>query len=72
MRYREGQSPDPANPYTEGMHGTLMFTVGIALLVGVVLLYAGWKGKKLWLKAWSLGLVVCSLLYIALRLAGKA
>jgi len=72
MRYREGQPPDPSNPYTEGMHGTLMFTVGIALVVGFVLLYIGWKGKKLWLTAWSVGLIVCSLIYIGLRLTGKA
>ena len=72
MRYREGSPPDPANPYTESMHASLLISVSLAFMVGLVLLVIGLKGKKLWLICWSIGLVVCSLIYFALRLMGKA
>jgi len=72
MRYREGSAPDPGNPYTETMHASLMISVSLALMIGMVLLVIGWKGKKLWLICWSIGLVVCSLLYFVLRMLGKA
>jgi len=72
MRYREGSAPDPSNPYTESMHASLLISVALALMVGVVLLAIGWKGKKLWLICWSIGLIICSLLYFVLRMMGKA
>ncbi len=70
MRYKEGTVPDPQNPYTEGMHATLMVSVILALLIGVVLLAIGWKGGKLWMICWSAGLILCSVAYIILRVLG--
>ena len=72
MRYREGSPPDPTNPYTESMHASLLISVSLAFMVGLVLLVIGLKGKKLWLICWSIGLVVCSVIYFMLRLMGKA
>jgi len=54
------------------MHASLLISVSLAFMVGIVLLAIGWKGKKLWLICWSIGLVVCSLIYFMLRLMGKA
>jgi len=70
MRYRDGSAPDLANPYTESMHASLMLSVVLGLFIGVILLLLGLKGKKLWLICWSVGLMLCSLGYIVLRLLG--
>ncbi len=64
MRYREGELPDPSNPYTEGMHAMLAVSIFLALLIGCVLLFLGLKGKKLWLTVWSGGLIVFSIAYL--------
>ncbi len=70
MRYRDGSAPDLANPYTESMHASLMLSVVLGLIVGAILLLLGLKGKKLWLICWSIGLMLCSIGYIVLRLLG--
>ena len=65
MRYKEGELPDPNYTHTEGMHILLMFSVVLALIVGLILFYLGYRGKVMWLQAWSVGLVLCSVLYMA-------
>ncbi len=70
MRYREGAAPDLDNPYTEGMHGVLMVSVVLAFIIGAILLALGWRGKKLWMICWSIGLMLCSVVYIVLRIYG--
>ena len=42
----------------------------LALFIGAILLLIGLKGKKLWLICWSVGLMLCSVGYIVLRLLG--
>lgn len=55
---------------SEGLHGMLVFTVSLALLVGVALLVLGLRGRVLWLTTWSSMLVVLSLLYLGADLLG--
>ena len=68
MRYLDGQEPDPDYAYTEGMHVMLTFSAGLSLIVGIVLLWLGIRGKVMWLKAWSVGLIICSIVYIVYNL----
>lgn len=51
-------------PFTETSPDMLAFTVLIALLVGVLLLVLGRRGRQLWLVVWSAGLIVCSFAYL--------
>jgi len=69
MRY---EADDPAitgglQVYSEtaGLHFMLNFTVFLALLIGLVLLWLGRRGRVLWLQVWSAGLVVFSIAYLA-------
>lgn len=39
-------------------------TVLLALVIGVVLLLVGRRGKQLWIVVWSIGLIICSVLYL--------
>lgn len=61
MRYRDGEMPDVA-PY--GVTDEwLMFTVGLALVIGITLVWLGIRGRQWWLVTWCAGLVVVSLAY---------
>ena len=62
MRYRIGADPASGAPVTDDM---LLLTVVIALVVGVVLIWLARFGRQMWLMAWSVGLVLSSLAYIA-------
>ena len=62
MRYRI--EPSTGLPYTETSPQLLAFTVGIALLIGVILFFVGRLGKQMWLVVWSIGLVLCSVAYL--------
>ena len=64
MRYPDGQPPDPLTPYGESMHSMLTLSMGMAILIGIVLFALGHKGKVLWLKVWSAGLVLLSIAYL--------
>ncbi len=62
MRYKiEGNT---GLPFTETSPGMLAFTVGIALVVGIVLLVLGRRGRQTWLVVWSAGLILCSIAYL--------
>lgn len=65
MRYPENAPPDPAIPYGETMHDMLTLSMFMAIAIGVCLYIAGRHGKILWMKVWSIGLIACSLLYLA-------
>jgi hypothetical protein len=58
MRWREGQEVDPENPYTEGTQMMLDMAYGMSIPIGLILLWMGIKGRILWLKVWSVGLMV--------------
>ncbi len=62
MRY--GVEETTGLPYTQTSPGLLAFTVGIALLVGILLLALGKFGKQMWLIVWSVGLIFCSVIYL--------
>jgi hypothetical protein len=72
MRYEDqGSIPlEPIYSQTEGLHYMLNFTVALALFIGCALLWLGIKGRVLWLKVWSLGLILASLAYLGAALLG--
>ncbi len=51
-------------PITETSPGMLGATVLLALVIGVVLLFVGKRGKQLWIVVWSIGLIISSVLYL--------
>lgn len=40
----------------------LLFTAALSILIGMILVYLGRKGKQLWMVTWSIGLIICSVL----------
>lgn len=70
MRYPEGQQPDPNAPFGAATHDMLTLSVLIAIVIGVCLYLAGRHGNVLWLKVWSVGLLVCSGLYFGAETIG--
>ena len=58
MRVREGQQVDPDKPYPDSTYLMLNFAYGMAIPIGLLLLWIGFKGKILWMKVWSVGLIV--------------
>jgi hypothetical protein len=57
MRWREGQEVDPNNPYAESTHMMLDMAYWMSIPIGLVLLWMGIKGRVMWLKVWSVGLM---------------
>ena len=57
MRWREGQEVDPNNPYTEGTHMRMDMAYWMSLPIGLALLWMAIKGRVMWLKVWSVGLI---------------
>lgn len=71
MRYREEEAvPDPEYPYSEGMHSMLTVSVILSLIIGLFLLFLGKRGKIMWLTWWSIGLIICSGVYLVLEVVG--
>ncbi len=64
MRYPEGQEPNPLYPHSESMHNMLTLSMYLSIAIGLVLLFLGVRGKVLWLKVWSIGLIACSVVYL--------
>lgn len=58
MRWREGQEVDPQYPYTEGTHMVMNFAYGMSVPIGLLLLWLAFRGRIMWLKFWSVGLIV--------------
>ena len=66
MRYREGQTPDPATPYGAEMHAMLSISAVIGVVAGAVLFALARRGPgSLWLTVWSALLVLSGLGYLA-------
>lgn len=70
MRYREGISPERLA--VNSSDDMLLFTVSLALVIGVILIWLGYKGKQMWLIAWSIGLILCSIAYLGYEMDLKA
>ena len=64
MRYPENAPPDPDLPYSESMHQMLTLSMWMSIIIGIMLFVAGRHGKVLWLKTWSIGLIICSVIYL--------
>ncbi len=58
MRYREGQEVDPNQPYPESTLMMLDVAYGMSMPVGLILLWMAIKGRVMWLKVWSVGLML--------------
>ena len=74
MRYEEGQSVADTGmqiySQSPGLHFMLNFTVALALLIGVALLWLGRRGRVMWLQVWSVGLIVFSVAYLGAAALG--
>lgn len=64
MRYPDGQAPDPLNAYSENMHHMLTLSMVMAIVIGVVLFVLGRHGNIMWLKVWSIILIVLAVAYL--------
>lgn len=62
MRYRIGADPASGAQATDDM---LLFTMIISLIIGFVLMWLARHGRQMWLMAWSVGLVLASVTYMA-------
>lgn len=69
VRYQE-HDLGPVYSQTDGLHFMLNFTVTLGLLIGVVLAWLAWRGRVMWLKVWSVGLVAASLAYLVAAALG--
>ena len=58
MRWREGEEADPDYPYGEGIHMVMNVAYGMSIPLGLMLLWLAFKGRILWLKVWSVGLML--------------
>ena len=58
MRVREGQEINPEQPYPDSTYMMLDFAYGMAIPIGLLLLWFGLKGKIMWMKVWSVGLML--------------
>ena len=67
MRYREGQSPDPDNPYGENTHFAVDFSMVLGIFIGIALFWMGRKGRMIWLQVWSVGLVLLAVIFLGQR-----
>ena len=64
MRYLEDAPPNPDLPYGESMHSMLTLSMVLSIVIGICLFAAGRHGKVVWLQVWSVGLIICSVLYL--------
>ena len=64
MRYPEGAKPDPNTPYGNSMHDMLSLSMILAIVIGIVLFFAAIRGNIMWMKVWSLSLILLSVAYL--------
>ena len=60
MRYSEHIPPEQLT--VNASDSMLLFTAALSILIGIILVYLGRKGKQLWMVTWSIGLIICSVL----------
>ena len=58
MRYRIGEEVDPDYPYPETTQNMMELSYMMSIPLGLVLLWLAIKGRVMWLKVWSIGLIV--------------
>lgn len=64
MRYRIGEEVDPDNPYTESTQNLMEMSYWMSIPLGLLLLWLAFKGRVMWLKAWSVGLIVLGIILL--------
>jgi hypothetical protein len=57
MRYREGELEDPDNPYPQSTMAMMEAAYWMSIPIGLILLWLAIKGRVMWLKVWSVGLM---------------
>lgn len=62
MRYRIGETSQQVGPPISGE--MLVFAVVLGLLIGMVLVGLGLRGRIIWLTVWGGGLVLISVTYL--------
>ena len=63
MRYLDGQPEQSA--YYAGTNDFVGVTVFLTLLIGILFVVAGWKGRQIWLGTWGvLTLIACAVYYL--------
>jgi hypothetical protein len=60
MKYPENIPPEQLTLHASD--NMLLFTAILSILIGAILTYLGHKGRQLWMVAWSIGLIICSIL----------
>ena len=60
MRYSEHIPPEQLT--VNASDGMLLFTAALSILIGIILVFLGRKGRQLWMVTWSIGLIICSVL----------
>lgn len=70
MRYKEGEAPNLLYPHSESMHHMLTLSMFLGIVIGVVLFILGVKGNILWMKVWSVLLVILSIAYLVADAVG--
>lgn len=67
MRYREGQAPDPENPYGKTIHDAVDISMALGIVIGFILIWMAVKGRIIWLSIWSVGLVLLAIYFLGQR-----
>ncbi len=60
MKYPENIPPEQLT--VNASNDMLLFTAALSIVIGVILVYLGRKGRQLWMVTWSIGLIICSVL----------
>ena len=60
MRYSEDIPPEKLT--INASNDMMLFTAGLSIVIGLILVYLGHKGRQLWMVTWSIGLIICSIL----------
>ena len=60
MKYRDTIPPEQLT--INASNDMLLFTAALSIVIGIVLFALGRKGKQMWMVAWSIGLIICSIL----------
>lgn len=70
VRYRTDEGPNAAYPYSESMHQMLSLTMVIAIVIGLIFIVAGRKGRSLWMLVWGAGLLILAVAYLVADFVG--
>ncbi len=60
MKYPENIPPEQLT--VNASNDMLLFTAALSIVIGVILVYLGRRGRQLWMVTWSIGLIICSIL----------